>query len=76
MFKENHRWIVRTIKNDSFGSLKRKRFVLFPRSQRSIDVHCREDEFFMIYWKEDDCSRLLYDCSFIPDGRDATLDVY
>ena len=75
MLQANHQWIIHTIKKDKKGYLKKKRFVLFPRSQRSIDIHCSEDEYFMIHWKEDQSSRLLYECIFSPDGKDEVFDV-
>lgn len=76
MFRKNHEWIVQKIKSDSHGQLKKKRFLLYPRSQRSVDCHCMKDDYVMVYWKEDGRSRLIYSCSFLPDGKQEKMEVF
>lgn len=50
-------------------------FTLFPRSQRSIEIYCQEDDRVMCYWSEDEGSRLLFDAYYEPDGVDRKIEV-
>ena len=76
MFRKNHEWIIHKIKSDVHGKLRKKKFILFPRSQRSIDCHCMKDDYLMVYWREDNRSRLIYSCFFLPDGKQENMEVY
>ena len=73
--QKNHDWVVEKIKHAKRGNLKKKRFTLFPRSHRSIDIYCQKNEYVMCYWEEDDMSRLLFNAVFIPDGNDKEMQV-
>ena len=75
MIQKNHDWVVEKIKHAKRGNLKKKRFTLFPRSHRSIDIYCQKNEYVMCYWEEDDMSRLLFNAVFIPDGNDKEMQV-
>lgn len=75
MVEKNHDWLISTIKTAKKGDLKRKRFTLFPRSQRSIEIYCQEDDRVMCYWSEDEGSRLLFDAYYEPDGVDRKIEV-
>ena len=75
MVEKNHDWLISTIKTAKKGDLKRKRFTLFPRSQRSIEIYCQEDDRVMCYWSEDEGSRLLFDAYYEPDGVDRRTEV-
>ena len=65
MDQNNHEWVVRVIKHSKKGDLKKKRFTLFPRSRRSVESYCHEDQ----------NSRLLFQAYFVADGSDACTEV-
>ena len=75
MMQSNHDWVVHHIKCDKHGDLKRKHFTLYPRSQRSIEIYCKKDDYVMCFWKEGFNSRLLFNAVFLPDGEDEPSEV-
>ena len=75
MKQANHDWVVHHIKHDKFGDMKKKHFTLYPRSQRSIGIYCRENDHVMCFWKEGYNSRLLFDSVFYPDGSSSFSNV-
>ena len=75
MMQSNHDWVVHHIKSDKHGDLKRKHFTLYPRSQRSIEIYCKKDDYVMSFWKEGFNSRLLFNAVFLPDGEDEPSEV-
>ena len=68
MDQNNHEWVVRVIKHSKKGDLKKKRFTLFPRSRRSVESYCQENDCVLCCWDEDQNSRLLFQAYFVAAG--------